>query len=111
MSQSDQKTRAEQVMDRWRAFNLPRAVEEEKSNRKVRRFCLWIGMGSVVYLFLAAITIACIRNFFGVDLSTDRWMILIVLPPSVGMALGTLGVITHKKNSVMDLNHDYTPKI
>jgi len=108
--ESDREIRARQMMERWRAFNLPRAVEEEKQNRKVRHICSWMIAGSAAYIVLAAIAIACVRKV-GIDLSTDFWTTLIALPPSIGLAIGILGVVTHSKNSVMDLNEDYTPKI
>lgn len=92
---------------------LPQAIEEQKQHDKIRRVCWWMLAVCGVYLIFTAIASSYIESKLGVRIEDPGWEIVMILPAAIVGALGFIGVIMYKGNSVMELSKigdTYIPK-
>jgi O-antigen/teichoic acid export membrane protein len=93
-------------------YLLPKAIEIEEYNKKVRRICVLSAFFAIVLVIVVAFVSELIKAVFGIPFqgtfAEDAFLVLV--SGVIGLAL--IGYITHRGNHVMNLrrvNGRYEP--
>jgi hypothetical protein len=104
----------EAAWQKYRYENLlPRAIEEEKLNEHRRRISAYLFGGGAIFALKTVAAMVYIEKAYGVRIH-DTWVELVIgLPACLPAALGLMGLLMYKGNSIMEvvkIGDTYVPK-